>query len=108
MKQTGLFSVCLVNISRYSRVVSSNSFPSRYSLYSFITSLPPKFRHRSLQIAATNNIPTSELIGFGSEAEANVYLKQNPNTTQMLAHFILDYGCNSLQDYQAEICTGAK
>lgn len=42
----------------------------------------------------SNDIPMNEVIGFRGESEANRFVLNNPNETQAVVGFEVDYGCN--------------
>jgi hypothetical protein len=44
-------------------------------------------------------IPDSEVMGFATTDDSNLYLFENPNSTQGVYHLQFDYGCSPVDEY---------
>eukprot|EP01130_Rhizamoeba_saxonica_P017887 TRINITY_DN8798_c0_g1_i1.p1 TRINITY_DN8798_c0_g1~~TRINITY_DN8798_c0_g1_i1.p1 ORF type:complete len:1347 (+),score=353.90 TRINITY_DN8798_c0_g1_i1:25-4041(+) len=56
------------------------------------------------KIQEYNDIEDDKVISFITETDANVYMNENPNSTQAVYHVLIDYGCDQLPTVQAESC----
>lgn len=50
-----------------------------------------------------NGLNTNDAISFSTESEGDAFLRSNPNTTQGIYQFSVDYGCDVISDQQSEI-----
>lgn len=54
-------------------------------------------------LAFQNGLTSDDILSFATESESDNFLRLNPNTTQGVYQFSIDYGCTSVSTQQAEI-----